>query len=218
MKKITNMSLVVAAIAVVSIPALSYAATLTRSLELGSTGADVSSLQTFLAQDTSIYPQGLVTGYFGFLTKSAVSNFQSRNGIPAVGRVGPMTLPIINQQMANGMANGGGGTMSNTSQAPTISNVGISTTRSSSNINWNTDESAQGVLYYSASPLILTEHPNSVDVTGASALMTDTSLRTSQSIAIQNLQPNTTYYYMIYSTDQSGNVSVTWPSTFHTNN
>jgi len=62
------------------------AATLTRQLELGMRGDDVSSLQTFLAQDVTIYPQGLVTGYFGSLTKSAVSNFQARNGISTVGR------------------------------------------------------------------------------------------------------------------------------------
>jgi len=33
-----------------------------------------------------------------------------------------------------------------------------------------------------------------------------------------NLQSDTVYYYLIYTTDQSGNVSVTWPASFHTNN
>lgn len=217
MKKITHMSLIAAAVVAVSIPALAYAATLTRSLELGSTGSDVSSLQTFLAQDPTIYPQGLVTGYFGSLTKSAVSNFQARNEIETVGRVGPVTLPIINYQMVNGM-NGNGTIAGTVSQAPIISNVGVNVGRNDTTVSWYTNEAAKGVLYYSSSPLILSERPNAVDVTGASALMTDINLRTSQSIMAQNLQSNTTYYYIIYSTDQMGNVSVTWPSTFHTNN
>lgn len=211
----TIKGVIVASIVAISIPALTYAATLTRSLELGMSGADVTSLQSFLAQDPTIYPQGLVTGYFGSLTKSAVSNFQVRNGIDSVGRVGPATLPVINYQIVNGMAGGGNGTVA--SQAPVIGNVGINVTNNTANVAWNTNESAQGVLYYSTSPLMLTEHPNSVDVSGAQAIMMDTGLRTSQSVIAQNLQSNTTYYYMVYSTDQTGNVSVTWPSTFRTN-
>ena len=39
----------------------------TRDLDLGSRGADVSRLQTLLATDTNVYPQALVTGYFGGL-------------------------------------------------------------------------------------------------------------------------------------------------------
>src|SRR3989338_7152445 len=76
------------------------AATLNRQLQVGMSGSDVSALQTFLAADVTLYPQGLVTGYFGNLTKAAVSNFQSRNGISPVGRVGPVTLAVLNAQMA----------------------------------------------------------------------------------------------------------------------
>ncbi|MCL9971914.1 MAG: peptidoglycan-binding protein, partial [Candidatus Pacebacteria bacterium] len=61
--------------AVVALPVLTFAATLERQLEVGMTGTDVSALQTYLAADPTLYPQGLVTGYYGFLTKSAVSNF-----------------------------------------------------------------------------------------------------------------------------------------------
>src|SRR6185436_15994829 len=85
------------------VPSVSFADTLNRELQKGMSGSDVSALQTFLAQDNTIYPQGLVTGYFGPLTFSAVSNFQSRNGIATVGRVGPITLAEINRQMASGM-------------------------------------------------------------------------------------------------------------------
>ena len=36
---------------------------------------DVKILQRFLAKDKKIYPERLVTGYFGVLTKAAVANF-----------------------------------------------------------------------------------------------------------------------------------------------
>src|SRR4051812_19343034 len=78
------------------------AATLTRQLQLGMSGQDVSALQSFLALDSSVYPQGLITGYFGPLTKAAVIRFQTKNGISAVGRVGPITMNAINSQMGGG--------------------------------------------------------------------------------------------------------------------
>ncbi len=199
--------------AVVVIPFRIYAATLNRQLDEGMTGTDVSSLQSFLAQDESLYPQGLVTGYYGFLTKSAVSNFQSRNNIPAVGRVGPVTLPVLNSQMMGGMMN----TTTN-GHAPTIYNVSLNTNRNNATVSWTTDETSRGVVYYSSSPLVTAEHLNSVDVSG-NAVMTDMNYRSSQNVSLQNLDSNTTYYYMIYVTDQDGNVSVTSPrEAFRTSN
>lgn len=100
------------------VPFLAQADTITRQLELGMSGNDVSSVQTFLAKDRTLYPQGLVTGYYGFLTKSAVSNFQVRNGISAVGRIGPSTLPVINMQMSGMVVN-------DSTSAPIISGVTI---------------------------------------------------------------------------------------------
>ena len=190
-------------------PLFASAETLNRQLEVGMSGADVSALQSFLAQDATLYPQGLMTGYFGLLTKAAVANFQARNGLPAVGRVGPMTLPVLNAQMAGGT--GGDDIVAN------ISNVNASSGSNSATVSWNTSESAKGVVYYSSSPLVQHEGWNFVGVSGSTA-MTDTSLRTSQSVSISNLQANTTYYYLVYATDQAGNVSVTVPSTFRTSN
>src|SRR3989344_4046275 len=62
-----------------------------KDLGLGSKGEDVERLQKLLAQDTSVYLEGLITGYFGNLTVQAVKNFQSKYGISQVGRVGPQT-------------------------------------------------------------------------------------------------------------------------------
>ena len=63
-----------------------------RDLTVGAKGEDVSRLQQFLAKDSSIYPEGLVTGYFGALTQKAVTRFQQKNNItPTRGYVGPLT-------------------------------------------------------------------------------------------------------------------------------
>lgn len=202
--------MIVVTVLVSGISASVFAATLERELEVGATGTDVSALQTFLAQDSTIYPQGLVTGYFGFLTKAAVSNFQSRNDIPTVGRVGPLTLRILNSQMSGPIVGSSG-------VAPTISNASISTGRNSVNLNWNTNEYASGVVYYSENPLILREQFNSVDVSGNFSTANAGS-GTSLNAVISGLSSDTRYYYMVYVTDQTGNVSVMWPSTFQTTN
>jgi peptidoglycan hydrolase-like protein with peptidoglycan-binding domain len=209
---IITLGLTTAVLFAVIMPSITSADVLYRQLQLGSRGADVSSLQTFLAEDPTIYPQGKVTGYFGSLTKSAVSNFQARNGIATVGRVGPSTLPVINEQMANGSNS------SDNISAPIITSAGVNNiTRNSATINWYTNENAKGLVYFSTSPLSLGEHPNSVDVSGNTA-MVDSNYRTNQSVTLQNLQPNTTYYYLAYVTGISGRVSITWPATFTTSN
>ena len=46
--------------------------TISSYLDFGARGADVTSLQQLLAADASVYPEGLVTGYFGSLTRAAV--------------------------------------------------------------------------------------------------------------------------------------------------
>lgn len=76
--------------------------TITANLSLGSKGSEVTSLQTLLkAQGADIYPEGLVTGYFGGLTEKAVQKFQEKYGIAAsgdagYGYVGPKTRTKLN--------------------------------------------------------------------------------------------------------------------------
>jgi hypothetical protein len=70
--------------------------TIKRSLIFGTRGNDVKLLQTLLAKDSVIYPEGLVTGYFGNLTKNAVQRFQEKyniasKGISGYGLFGPKT-------------------------------------------------------------------------------------------------------------------------------
>jgi peptidoglycan hydrolase-like protein with peptidoglycan-binding domain len=209
----TKTGVAVVALAAFVLPNITLADTLYRQLQLGMSGSDVSSLQTFLAQDNTIYPQGLVTGYFGGLTKSAVSNFQARNGIATVGRVGPQTLSVINAQM------NGGGTMGVNQVAPSIYQVAVSTSASSVNISWNTDELSAGIVYYSQYPMQVTEASAgmSVNITGATAVA-NLDARTSHSATVSGLSPNTNYYYVVYAKDTTGNESVTVQNSFRTNN
>lgn len=76
----------------------------TRGLQRGANGADVRDLQEFLKRDAAIYPEGLVTGYFGPATERAVQRFQVKYGIASsgspwtngFGAVGPRTRAKLN--------------------------------------------------------------------------------------------------------------------------
>ena len=69
-----------------------------KTLAFGAKGEEVKELQEFLkSQGTEIYPEGLVTGYFGFLTQAAVRRWQEKYGIESVGIVGPRTLEKLNE-------------------------------------------------------------------------------------------------------------------------
>lgn len=48
------------------------------NLTVGSTGAEVTALQKYLAQDKELYPEAKVTGTFGPATESAVKRFQTK--------------------------------------------------------------------------------------------------------------------------------------------
>ena len=82
------------------------------NLSFGSIGNEVSCLQEFLKnQGTNIYPEGLTTGYFGNLTKSAVIKFQEKYSsailsplglLSGTGYVGISTRAKINQILSGG--------------------------------------------------------------------------------------------------------------------
>jgi peptidoglycan hydrolase-like protein with peptidoglycan-binding domain len=83
-----------------------------RVLKLGDSGADVTRLQQFLAQDSAVYPERSVTGYYGPLTEAAVKRFQCKNklvcdGTPATtgyGVTGPRTAALLALQCPDGGA------------------------------------------------------------------------------------------------------------------
>lgn len=220
-KKTITMSALVLAVSLLSVgftQAYSFVL-LTGQLDYGQTSNNVTNLQTFLASSPSIYPQGMITGYFGPLTKSAVMNFQNAYGIPQVGRVGPQTLAKINDLIISGVALTGGTT--NSTIAPTIYSVSISANSTSANVNWATNENTVAKVYYSTYQFQLAEAPNSYSsptISGGTSTVKTTSFQTSQQVTLQNLSPHTMYYYIIEATDSNGNLSYTWPTTFTTNN
>lgn len=184
-------------------------------LDLGERNADVTSLQGFFADNSSIYPEGLVTGYFGGLTMSAVKRFQAQYGFDQVGRVGPMTRDKINSLISEG------GWVVSDIQGPWIYDVNKTISNTSVTLNWSTNELASAKVFYSTSPVTMNEGDiNSVGfgATSGYTATNDNLARTSQQIIINNLQPNTMYYYVVVSTDLKGNVSVWNPNTtFRTN-
>lgn len=209
-------AVVMSALGALMVPPPSHAATLNRQLEVDAQGADVAALQTFLSRDASIYPQGLVTGYYGFLTKAAVSNFQTRYGIDSVGRVGPITLPEINLQIANGGS-------ASFVPAPTISDVQVLAADTSATISWNTRNPARGKLFYDTKPIRIDNTYDSTNynraqesVISGTRASYDTEARTEQLVSLENLTPDTTYFYLIEAFNGLGDVSITLPASFKT--
>lgn len=66
------------------------------NLKRGSFGQGVLRLQEFLKTIPDVYPEGIVSGYFGALTEKAVMRFQAKYGIERVGAVGPKTRAKLN--------------------------------------------------------------------------------------------------------------------------
>jgi peptidoglycan hydrolase-like protein with peptidoglycan-binding domain len=62
-----------------------------RDIRRGDYGDDVKDLQKFLAKHPSIYPEGIINGFYGPLTIQAVKRWQKQNGIEGTGFFGPMT-------------------------------------------------------------------------------------------------------------------------------
>ena len=75
----------------------------TTPLYYGLESDDVTRLQTLLASHPDLYPEGLITGYFGTLTQQAVQRFQlayhvvSSPSDPGYGYVGPKTRAMLNE-------------------------------------------------------------------------------------------------------------------------
>jgi len=194
-------------------------AMLTRTLDLGSTGSDVRELQTYYSADSSIYPSGLVTGYFGPLTAGGTQKFQTVQGIVSsgspettgYGRVGPATLAKLQSLMGSGVGQ--------TEASPILSNLSIQKGSTSATFMWNTNVPTQGQVYYDVNSLVSNEATGPRQQPYVSgAYVTDNSGQTNHTIILRNLSPNTTYYYLVRAVDNAGNMSMIWPSTFVTSN
>ncbi len=129
-----------------------------QQLDYGEENSDVTSLQQFLAGSPSLYPEGLVTGYFGSLTRQAVMRFQGQYNIVSsgtaastgYGRVGPSTLAKLNALIGTGVAN---------VSAPIVAMQYLpQITATTATFNWMTTNGvALGRMYYSTTPLQMNE-------------------------------------------------------------
>jgi len=200
-----------------------YAA-ITSQLDVGDSGPEVTELQTYLKANPNIYPEGLVTGYFGELTKAAVERFQTAQGIisqgtPATtgyGRVGPQTMARINSLLGSPST----GNQAPWDTSPILSNLSAQHSNVAATFTWTTNEPTRGQVYWSNSPLQFSEATGprqQPQISGTLASDADDGLRTNHSITVSNLQPNTTYHYIVRGIDSVGNMSMVWPRSFRTN-
>lgn len=183
------------------------------SLQIGSESANVTSLQQFLRSNVNIYPAGLVTGFFGPLTAAAVTQYQLSYNIGVDGIAGPVTQNNVN----NVIGVGKGIDLS----APVISNLTALPSGRNVSFAFNSNKPVKTTVFYDTKPIILNNWYNS----GAASLAipgisgtesTDSSFSLNKQFTLNNLSAGSLYYYTVTATDQSGNTSITWPSTFVT--
>ena len=199
---------------------------LIKQLRRGMTGDDVKLLQEFLVTDPDIYPEGLITGYFGPLTERAVKKLQERMCLDQVGNVGPKTLSKINELLTEGAGSSGKippglliapgiqkklcATSTPDTIVPVISDVmATSTTASTTQIKWTTNELANSKVWYSTSTPVVT-------TTSTAAVASSTDYVLNHIIALSDLTASTTYYYLVFSADTSGNTTTTTEKLFTT--
>lgn len=65
------------------------------ALQKGQSSSLVKDLQNILKRDSSIYPEGIVSGYYGSLTESAVKRLQKKYGLTETGVVDEATQSVI---------------------------------------------------------------------------------------------------------------------------
>ncbi len=184
--------------------------TISSSLGLGSTGANVSTLQSLLSADRHVYPEALVTGFYGPLTQSAVTQFQIGYNISPVGAVGPVTLQRLNALIL-------AGSMIDVT-APQVTSFSVnSTTNNSATLLETTNEVARAKVFYDTRPLVTAEATQAkTEPFVSGSVMEDSSFSTSKTLTLQNLSSATTYYYLVEVIDMSGNVSIASQGTFAT--
>ncbi len=92
--------LIASGVAVLALTSVVAAQTFSTNLTVGSTGADVVALQTWLVANGFNIPAvssgAAAKGYFGSQTQSAVKLYQASKGIPNTGFVGPLTRAALN--------------------------------------------------------------------------------------------------------------------------
>ncbi|MDD5433724.1 MAG: fibronectin type III domain-containing protein [Candidatus Pacebacteria bacterium] len=213
---------------------------LSRELKEGMRGDDVKLLQQILATDPSIYPEGIVSGYFGKLTAQAMKRFKAKvatennetNGNDNDAKANSSVISRMNEILLYGAGKSGKvppgllkapgilkklnlqptatttpatttpATTTQDTTAPVISQVlATSTTASSVNITWLTDELSTSQVWYSTSTPVDTTASSTASVASSSTLVL------SHLLSISELNASTTYYYRVASTDANNNTA-----------
>lgn len=60
---------------------------------------DIKKIQELLATDPTVYPGGIVSGYYGPMTKEAIKRFQERHGLVMTGQVDEETKRLMQEYM-----------------------------------------------------------------------------------------------------------------------
>ena len=202
----------------------------TKSLRKGLKDVETENLQAFLKEFPDIYPEGLITGYYGELTERAVRKFQKKHGEDDDGIIGPKTRKLLNWRIQELLTQGAGNSgkippgllhapgiwkkiATSTppvldTTPPVISDINAtSITATTTSIIWTTSEVANSLISYATSSPITPE--NKTDVS-------DSNYVTNHDIDLMNLTASTTYYYMITSKDSSNNTATSTEYSFTT--
>ena len=92
--------------------------------------------------------------------------------------------------------------------APVILDISSSVSTNTADINWNTDENSDSMVWYSTTtPLFIST---------TTPLISSTELVVNHTISLSNLNSSTTYYFIAGSTDESGNEATSIESSFIT--
>ena len=88
--------------------ALQVSPVFTKALSRGMSNPDIRRLQELLANDKTLYPEGIVSGFFGALTEKAVGRFQEKYGVAKAGdagygTVGPKTRAKLTEVFSGGV-------------------------------------------------------------------------------------------------------------------
>ena len=197
----------------------------TKALRRGMTGEEVKELQQFLKKFPDIYPEGLVTGYFGSLTEAAVKKLQQKQGIEPAGNVGQKTLDKLNELVTEGAGASGiappgiltapgiqkklCATTTPDTIAPVISDlIATSTTATTTQIKWTTNEKANSKVWYGLTTPVITATPT--------AIVSSSDFVLAHELTLTGLTATSTYYYVAVSADPSGNATTSAEKSFMT--
>ncbi|MCF7835641.1 MAG: hypothetical protein K9M15_00775 [Candidatus Marinimicrobia bacterium] len=82
-----------------------YCPNITHNLYFGisdnSSGGDVTRLQKYLAQDSSVYPESIISGYYGILTEVAVKKWQCKHDVVCSGTASSMGYGVFGPSSRN---------------------------------------------------------------------------------------------------------------------